>query len=90
MTFWTVVAAIGYLFAGAYTWRLVFLRDLSTSQKSNCRTDEELEILREDQRFLLTGEKSGSLAVLLCEAAFILAWPAFLTYGFINAQLLGN
>ncbi len=90
MAFWTVVAAFGYLLAGAYLWRLVFLRDLSTSEQSNCRTDEELETLREDQRFLLAGEQSGDLAVLLCRAVFIVAWPFFVLYGFINARVLGN
>lgn len=90
MTHWTFVAAIGYLIAGAFIWRSIFHRDVSTLEKTNFRAHEEFQLLTEDRQFLHSGEQSGNPAVLLCKAVFLVAWPLFLTYGFINARFLGN
>lgn len=90
MTHWTFLAAIVYLIAGAFFWKLIFHRDVSTLEKTNCRTQEEFQLLTEDRQFLQSGEQSGDLAILVCKAVFVAAWPIFLLFGFVNARLLGN
>lgn len=90
MTHWTFVAAIGYLIAGAFLWKCIFHRDISTLEKTNCRSLEEFQMLAEDQQFLQSGEQSGNPAILACKAVFVAAWPIFIVFGFVNARVFGN
>ncbi|WP_377190651.1 hypothetical protein [Ruegeria meonggei] len=90
MTHWTFVAAVWYLIAGAFLWKLIFHRDVSTLEKTNCQTHEEFQMLAEDQQFLQSGDQSGNPAILVCKAVFVAAWLTFLLFGFINARVFGN
>ncbi|MGR3609602.1 MAG: hypothetical protein ACU0BN_12205 [Sulfitobacter sp.] len=88
MMIWITLATLTYVIAGAWIWKTIVLRNVSTTDIAKCRTGEELNAICENQAMMQTGERDLTLAHLISKGVFILTWPLSMLAAFINARAL--